>query len=309
LLKPLKNCKIEQQDPLKISQKDFSLSKRNPKRPFKLETQSNLSFKGIVSKEIQTSIDLNDTPRFSPDFRSHVYEVQDNTYSIFYETFESEIEYMQHQIEKKFTQMNISLENFEERLSWADDTIKCIKKYKAVKRNIVKKVSVNTQTIVKKEIASTQYNNSYKELDTKSISADDPEQGDTGDKLVNMWGKICELLETGQVKQAYELVFSSNDDIYLLRIMLKTHPCLNLLPFSVSETLLGKIVGILQSRFIDNLGVEWLCEAYVLGMLNQNFFPSDFIVKVLENIINKGGNEGEAAYEIYNLLISDSDNN
>ena len=56
-------------------------------------------------------------------------------------------------------------------------------------------------------------------------------------------------------------MLESGDDIYLLRLMHLTGPCINSLQANTVGEVLERIALIMNSEFIDGLGVDWVTDA------------------------------------------------
>jgi hypothetical protein len=97
------------------------------------------------------------------------------------------------------------------------------------------------------------------------------------DHLTNAWGRTLSLLEQGEMSEAYENVLQMKDDIYLLRLMCQTQPCLNMLNPETAGKVMKKLCGIMQSRFVENISLDWVEQAGSKGLLSgrkdQNFGP------------------------------------
>lgn len=83
---------------------------------------------------------------------------------------------------------------------------------------------------------------------------------DRFDSLTQTWINALKELSLGNIDQAYSLVLESGDDIYLLRLMLKTGTCLGYLSQNNSLMIMKKLSMILNSFFMENLGMMWFTE-------------------------------------------------
>jgi hypothetical protein len=80
------------------------------------------------------------------------------------------------------------------------------------------------------------------------------------DGLTQTWINALKELNQGNIDQAYSLVLESGDDIYLLRLMLKTGTCLGYLSKPNALRIMKKLSMILNSFFMENLGMIWFSE-------------------------------------------------
>lgn len=295
---PIKNCKIEQQEAFRIYKQKSQVKVHE--NTLKLQHLEHLNFKGINSKMIQTSIDSPDTPRFSKDFKSHIYEVQEPSIDEgCFEIIQVQAENIMMDFEKSFEAISQEMEKVEERLDWACETCECLKKFRKIKKNLQKKI----QPVGKKKSAnsSTQCEPELKKRDFVL-----EKKKKTQDYLTNIWTSVLELLDNNELIKAYEQILLTGDDIYLLRTMSKTEPCLDKLPIKVSQKVLQKIIAILQSRFIENLGIEWLINAFQLDLFHC--LPQEdiyLLLDSLQNIAVKGGDEGLEAFQLCNAIVKE----
>ena len=273
----IRDLSIQYQEPFKINQPEFL----SPKPNLHISKQSEYKINGIHSKEVQTSINFQDTPRFSISLVSEHIETQ-NTSEIFEPIVET-IEEIQAGFEEKFLMIENELKKMDERLTWVDDSCKCVKKYSNLKKNLL-----NTSKISDK---------SEQTDPDKQIVPVKPVKDNTIDKLTQTWSDILQIAENGNLSQAYNLVLNTSDDLYLLRLMFKTEPCVDLLNSQVNSRVFEKLTGILDSKFVENVGIEWISVALQEGLdLNEDALYG------LENIVLKGGREGKEAKQILEYL-------
>jgi hypothetical protein len=65
----------------------------------------------------------------------------------------------------------------------------------------------------------------------------------------------------------------------------------------VNSRVFEKLTGILDSKFVENVGIEWISVALQEGLdLNEDALYG------LENIVLKGGREGKEAKQILEYL-------
>ena len=271
----IRDLSIQNQEPFKINQPDNLKQKSN----LQISEVSEDKIKGIHSREVQTSINFEDTPRFTASIISEHIETE-NTTEIFEPILEN-IEEIQASMEETFSTIEKELKMMEERLVWVDDSCKCIKKYRKVK-----KILFNTSIISDK----SEQTDPDKNLNT--INNDQ-----TIDKLTQTWSDILQIAENRNLSQAYTLTLNTNDDLYLLRLMFKTKPCFGLLNTQVINKVFEKLTGIMESKFVENIGIEWIYTALQEGVdLGEN------VAYGLENIVMKEGKEAEEAKQILDYL-------
>ena len=269
----IRDLSIQNQEPFKINQPEPLNSKPN----LHISKQSEYKINGIHSKEVQTSINFQDTPRFSVSLLSEHIETQ-NTTEIF-EPIVENIEGIQAEIEEKFLMIENELKMMEERLTWVDDSCKCIKKYSRLRKNVLSSSKISDKS---------EQTEPDKQIIPVNTVKDSPI-----DKLTQTWSDILQISENGNLSQAYNLVLDTSDDLYLLRLMFKTQPCVDVLNINANNRVFEKLTGILDSKFVENIGIEWISVALQEGIgLNEEAFHG------LENIVLKGGIEGKEAQKI-----------
>ncbi|CAD8213484.1 unnamed protein product [Paramecium octaurelia] len=72
------------------------------------------------------------------------------------------------------------------------------------------------------------------------------------------WNKALEYLDAGDINKAYEEILISEDDLYLLRLMTITGPCVNKLSQKVAFQLHQKIKLLMKSEFWKVLALQML---------------------------------------------------
>lgn len=78
------------------------------------------------------------------------------------------------------------------------------------------------------------------------------------DPISQMWLKALDSLSKGQTSASFQLVLASGDDLYLLRLMLKTGVCMEELDQETREDLLERLGLIAASGFLASVGEEWI---------------------------------------------------
>lgn len=78
------------------------------------------------------------------------------------------------------------------------------------------------------------------------------------DELVMSWNQALLLLEQNLVNEAYKLILSKEDDLYLIRLMNKTGPCYQQLEPRVAAGLRARAKTIGKTNFVSNLLSQFL---------------------------------------------------
>jgi hypothetical protein len=85
--------------------------------------------------------------------------------------------------------------------------------------------------------------------------------------------------------------------------MHKTGPCLSQLPPKLKDNILDRIQLILNSNFLESLGIFWINDSVQQGIFNNlNKYTKEGILTALEKIQNQGGEEGNDASKLFSLL-------
>ena len=71
------------------------------------------------------------------------------------------------------------------------------------------------------------------------------------DPLTQCWVDTLQLVYEGKLSEAFESILRTGDDLYLLRLMHHTQPCLDDLEKETALKVLEKLTCIMQSRFIE----------------------------------------------------------
>ena len=79
------------------------------------------------------------------------------------------------------------------------------------------------------------------------------------------WNKICKMASQGDLDKAYEKALQEIDDIYLLRLMLQTGPCLSRLKQPTARKILEKTNKISRGSIVNKLFIEWADDSYKIG--------------------------------------------
>ena len=73
------------------------------------------------------------------------------------------------------------------------------------------------------------------------------------------------MANQGDVDRAYETAINEVDDIYTLRLMLQTGPCMNRLNETTARKILEKTNKISRGGIVNKLFVEWVDDSYKIG--------------------------------------------
>lgn len=86
---------------------------------------------------------------------------------------------------------------------------------------------------------------------------------------MNPWKEALILLDCQDVDQAYESLLDNEDDIYLLRLMIKTGPCFKEIGEKTSVKLINRVLDLFNSNFIDKTCIDFFLEAKEERLFNS----------------------------------------
>jgi hypothetical protein len=98
-----------------------------------------------------------------------------------------------------------------------------------------------------------------KTVECESVSSKDSAEGEPElDELVIAWNQALLLLRHDLIEEAYKLILSQDDDLYLIRLMTRTGPCYDLLEPSTANDLRRRVIKIGKTDVIKNIVNEFL---------------------------------------------------
>ena len=123
------------------------------------------------------------------------------------------------------------------------------------------------------------------------------------DVLSQAWVEVLQWANEGKLEEAYKKVLGTGDDIYLLRLMHKTGVCFKQLSQETCKIVLQRLGMILNSNFLENLGMAWINQA-IRERVYQKLHSEDkeIIFESLQRYSALPGDEGEIAAELLKEL-------
>ena len=253
-----------------LNQNNFDI--HSPNHPInihpQLKLQKNFSAYKYSSKEIQTSQNFSVC---SAKLRENSEKKAKNPSKKFFFLIKTRISLFQTDINKKFKKMQKKLGIYENRLLWSQNSINSLNK---IRKSIKKTKSLQTDTNIKpfnqrpEFFQSKNVNNSISRKNSnlsvysnENLSKNDQNKDFFYDSLIISWKQAVDFYNEGNLSAAFEKILNTGDDLYLLRLMYYTSPCFNRINDSISLQVLQKLAGIIQSSFIQNIGVEWFEQA------------------------------------------------
>jgi len=108
--------------------------------------------------------------------------------------------------------------------------------------------------------------------------------------ISNMWNKTIDSLENNELDEAYTQVLASGDDIYLIRLMMKTGSCLKKLKRKTAVSLLKRLAMIGKSNFLQKICLNFLDDFKDKNATEElKIEEQKKILEVLENMQRKKG--------------------
>ena len=133
-------------------------------------------------------------------------------------------------------------------------------------------------------------------------------------QINNIWLECLDLINQNKMNEAYDLILSTKDDIYLLRLMCLTGPVLNSLNENLAKNVLVRINMINRGKQINDILIKFVEES--INNKNNIFKKLEYkeqndILDSLFNIFKNKSNNSLTikAQDLYNLIIEQSKQN
>ena len=133
-------------------------------------------------------------------------------------------------------------------------------------------------------------------------------------QINNIWLECLDLINKNKMNEAYDLILSTKDDIYLLRLMCLTGPVLNSLNENLAKNVLVRINMINRGKQINDILIKFVEES--INNKNNIFKKLEYkerndILDSLFNIFKNKSNNNLTikAQDLYNLIIEQSKQN
>ena len=133
-------------------------------------------------------------------------------------------------------------------------------------------------------------------------------------QINNIWLECLDLINQNKMNEAYDLILSTKDDIYLLRLMCLTGPVLNSLNENLAKNVLVRINMINRGKQINDILIKFVEES--INNKNNIFKKLEYkeqndILDSLFNIFKNKSNNNLTikAQDLYNLIIEQSKQN
>ena len=133
-------------------------------------------------------------------------------------------------------------------------------------------------------------------------------------QINSIWLKCLELISRNKIAEAYNLIISSQDDIYLLRLVCLTGPVLHLLDENLAKKVLIRINMINRGKQISDILINLVEES--IDNKNNIFKKLEYSEQndILDSLFNmfknkRNNNLTEKAQNLYNLIIKENNQN
>ena len=133
-------------------------------------------------------------------------------------------------------------------------------------------------------------------------------------KINSIWLKCLDLISHNKISEAYNLIISSKDDIYLLRLVCLTGPILHSLDENLAKKVLIRINMINRGKQISDILINLVEES--IDNKNNIFKKLEYSEQndILDSLFNmfkdkKNSNLTEKAKNLYNLIIKENNQN
>ena len=156
-----------------------------------------------------------------------------------------------------FNNINSKLNIMDERINDLQIKISKISKYKSIKNNLN-----NYNNILQEK---NQFN--FQMLPNNLMESQQMES-----KINEKWKEALKLLGKNKILDAYKLIVSSGDDIYLLRLVCLTGPVLNLLEEELAKKILIRINMINRGKQIQDILIQLVEESIKSYKNNSSIF-------------------------------------
>ena len=133
-------------------------------------------------------------------------------------------------------------------------------------------------------------------------------------KINSSWLQCLQLINKNKISEAYDLIISSKDDIYLLRLVCLTGPVLHLLNEDLAKKVLIRINMINRGKQINDILIKLVEES--IDNKNNIFNKLEYSEQndILDSLFimfqnKKNNNLTIKAQNLYNLIIENNNNN
>jgi hypothetical protein len=105
---------------------------------------------------------------------------------------------------------------------------------------------------------------------------------------------------------AYRIILECGDDMYLVRLMAITGSCVRKLSQQTANTLLARIVQILNTNFVQSLAIRFIQDGIENGVANSiEDHDKHMLLEALYDLSGSGARIGKQSAQVYNMLLQE----
>ena len=199
-----------------------------------------------------------------------------------------------------FNNINYKLNTMDERINDLQNKISKINNNKKNNNNLQEENQFNINMFAKEKI--------NQDMNNLMISQQ------IESKINEKWKETLKLLGKNNISDAYKLIISSGDDIYLLRLVCITGPVLYSLDEDLAKKVLIRINMINRGKHIQDILIQLVEESLKINKNNNNIFyklnykeQNDILDSLFKIFKNKKNNSLTIkAQSLYSKIIEDS---
>lgn len=121
--------------------------------------------------------------------------------------------------------------------------------------------------------------------------------------MSEIWNNALIDLNNNDLDTAYKRIIDSNDDIYLMRLMMKTGSCLKKLRRNTAINLIKKISLITQNNFVNKIWIKFFQEIFKEKTINDlSIENQNKIMEILYKLNKETGVVKEKSNEMIKIL-------
>ena len=170
---------------------------------------------------------------------------------------------------------------------------------------------INNNIITKLDIMEKRLNNLGNKILKLKNNTTNKSNINLESKINIIWLKCLELIGKNKIEEAYDLMVSSKDDIYLLRLVCLTGPVLHLLNEELAKKILVRINMINRGKQISDILLNLVEES--IDNKNNIFKKLEYSEQndIIDSLFNmfknrKNNNLSIKAQNLYNIIVENS---
>ena len=124
-------------------------------------------------------------------------------------------------------------------------------------------------------------------------------------RLTKVWNRANEYLNKRQFEDAYRLILTEGDDMYLLRLMVQTRPVMRFLDAKTAKKVLARLNKIVRGGVFERLEIDWIEDSKSAGhFIKLNETEMNEYLDTLYCLSRQKHNESVASHasEVYEVV-------